>query len=162
MLEEGRNMMCISPFVCLLGYFIVNNLENSMKMMFWTYISSCWAWCTLVETNVSWLNLGHSIFCTMTSVDFTAQTYTQTCPGASSTLHLQCSWWMEVIQLCPSTFVFVYPYRSEAWLNPPEISHRISRCCVDLCDPISSTIMICVCAVACWGVATLAASFSPA
>lgn len=49
----------------------------------------------------------------MTSVDFTAQTYTQTCPGAS-TLHLQCSWWMEVIQLCPSTFVFVYPCRGEA------------------------------------------------
>lgn len=86
---------------------------------------------------------------------------TQTCPGAS-TLHLQCSWWMEVIQLCPSTFVFVYPYRSKAWFNSPEISHGISRCCIDLCDPSSSTVMICVCAVACWGVATLAASFSPA
>lgn len=111
--------------------------------------------------NVSWLNLGQRILCEMTSVDFTTQTNTQTCPGAC-TLHLQCSCWMEVIQLCPSTFVFVYPYFSKAWFNSPEISRRISRCCVDPCDPVTSSVMICVCAVACWGIATLAASFSPA
>lgn len=69
--------------------------------------------CTLLGTNVNWLDLGQRILREMTSVDFTAQTNTQTCPGAS-TLHLQCSWRMEEIQLCLSTFVFVYPYRTEA------------------------------------------------
>lgn len=38
-----------------------------------------------------------------------SKTNTQTCPGASA-LHLPSSRCTEVIQLCPSTFVFVYPY----------------------------------------------------
>lgn len=59
------------------------------------------------------VNQGQRVFYYMTSVDFTAQTYTQTCPGASA-LHLQCFWWMQVIQLCPNMFVLVYPYCSKA------------------------------------------------
>lgn len=112
--------------------------------------------------NMSGSNLGQRLHCEMTSVDFTAQTNTQTCPGGGApTLHLRRCRRTEVIQLCPSTFVFVYPYCSEAWLNSPEISRRISRCCVDPRDPVTSTVMICVCAVARWGIATLAASFLP-
>lgn len=130
---------------------IINRLKRFLFMMGVLYTFG----------NVSRLNLGQRIHCEMTSVDFPAQTNTQTCPGAS-TLHLQCSCRMEIIQLCPSTFVFVYPYCSKAWFNSPEISHRISRCCADPCDPVTSTVMICVCAVACWEIATLAASFSPA
>lgn len=44
-----------------------------------------------------------------------------------------------------SQHVCVYPYCSEAWFNSSEIWDGIGRCCVDLCDPVSSIVMICVC-----------------
>lgn len=138
-------------------------LENSIKRIIDYYYQDFFSlsmmgllFCS--SGNVSGSNLGQRLLCEMTSVDFTAQTNTQTCPGAR-TLHLQRCCWTEVIQLCPSTFVFVYPYCSKAWFNSPEISRRISRCCADPRDPVTSTVMICVCAVARWGIAALAASF---
>ena len=118
--------------------------ERKKWLIHWDNISSWWAyvvhfwepmwtgWIWARESSARWHQLTLQL------------KQTQPCPGAS-TLHLQCSWRMEEIQLCLSTFVFVYPYCTEAWFNSPEISHGISRCCADLCDPVTSTVMICVC-----------------
>lgn len=82
---------------------------SSFFFSFFSPLTPWWGRCALLQTwewvksgprgpvrdDISWL--------------YGSKTNTQTCLGASA-LHLPSSCWTEVIQLCPSTFVFVYPY----------------------------------------------------